>query len=40
MINLEKLFKTQKLLDKRIVDEHQLHGQDLLPKKILALQVE
>ena len=40
MINLEKLFKTQKLLDKRIVDEHNLHGQDLLPKKILSLQVE
>ena len=40
MINLEKLFETQKLLDKRIVDEHKLQGQDLLPKKILALQVE
>ena len=40
MINLEKLFKTQKLLDNRIVDEHGLHGQDLLPQKILALQVE
>ena len=40
MINLEKLFETQKLLDKRIVDEHNLHGQDLLPQKILALQVE
>jgi len=40
MINLENLFKTQKLLDDRIMDEHKLHGQDLLPKKILALQVE
>ena len=40
MINLEELFIVQKLLDKRIVDEHKLHGQDLLPKKILALKVE
>ena len=39
-MNLAKLFETQKLLDKRIVDEHNLHGQDLLPKKILSLQVE
>lgn len=39
-MNLSKLFQTQKLLDIRIVDEHKLRGQDLLPKKILALQVE
>ena len=39
-MNLSKLFETQKLLDNRIVDEHNLHGQDLLPKKILSLQVE
>jgi len=39
-MNLQNLFKTQKLLDNRIVDEHNLHGQDLLPQKILALQVE
>jgi len=39
-MHLSKLFETQKLLDKRIVDEHKLHGQDLLPQKILALQVE
>jgi len=39
-MNLSKLFETQKLLDNRIVDEHNLHGQDLLPQKILALQVE
>jgi len=39
-MNLAKLFETQKLLDIRIVDEHKLHGQDLLPYKILALQVE
>lgn len=40
MNNLSKLFETQKLLDNRIVDEHKFHGQDLLPYKILALQVE
>ena len=39
-MNLAKLFETQKLLDDRIVDEHNLYGQDLLPQKILALQVE
>jgi len=39
-MNLAKLFETQKLLDNRIVDEHNLQGQDLLPKKILSLQVE
>jgi len=39
-MHLSKLFKTQKLLDIRIVDEHNLHGQDLLPQKILSLQVE
>ena len=38
-MNLAKLFETQKLLDDRIVDEHNLYGQDLLPQKILALQV-
>jgi len=40
MNNLAELFETQKLLDNRIVDEHNLHGQDLLPQKILSLQVE
>ena len=39
-MNLAKLFETQKLLDNRIVDEHNLHGQDLIPQKILSLQVE
>ena len=39
-MNLAKLFETQKILDNRSVDEHKLHGQDLLPQKILALQVE
>src|SRR5690625_461420 len=39
-MNLEKLFKIQAELDKRILDKHNLHGEDLLDKKILALQVE
>lgn len=39
-MNLEKLFATQKKLDERIVKEKGLQGQDLLDKKILALQVE
>lgn len=40
IINLSKLFQMQKVLDARISKEHGLEGQDLLPKKILALQVE
>ena len=40
MINLVELFRAQKILDDRIVDEHNLQGQDLLPKKILSLLVE
>lgn len=39
-MNLVKLFETQKILDDRIVKEKGLEGQDLLPEKILALQVE
>lgn len=39
-MNLTKLFETQKVLDERIVQEKGLEGQDLLPQKILALQVE
>lgn len=39
-MNLSKLFKIQKQLDDRIVKEKGLEGQDLLDKKILALQVE
>ncbi|MEK3888088.1 dUTPase [Bacillus sp. FSL K6-3431] len=34
------MFETQKVLDDRIVKEKGLEGQDLLDKKILALQVE
>lgn len=39
-MNLAELFRIQKKLDERIVKEHGLEGQDLLDKKILALQVE
>ncbi|EMA6341708.1 MULTISPECIES: dUTP diphosphatase [Bacillus cereus group] len=39
-MNLSRLFQMQNELDKRIVKEHGLEGQNLLPKKILALQVE
>jgi dimeric dUTPase (all-alpha-NTP-PPase superfamily) len=39
-MNLTKLFEIQKQLDERIVKEYNLQGEDLLPKKILALQVE
>lgn len=39
-MNLEKLFKAQKELDSHIEKEKGLEGQDLLDKKILALQVE
>jgi len=39
-MNLNKLFPLQKELDERIMKEKGLEGQDLLDKKILALQVE
>ncbi|SEQ22868.1 Dimeric dUTPase, all-alpha-NTP-PPase (MazG) superfamily [Virgibacillus subterraneus] len=39
-MNLTKLFDIQKVLDNRIIEEHKLQGQELLDKKILALQVE
>lgn len=39
-MNLSKLFEAQRKLDERIVKEKGLEGQDLLDKKILALQVE
>lgn len=39
-MNLKKLFDLQKALDERIVREKGLEGQELLPQKILALQVE
>ncbi|QGU96644.1 hypothetical protein GOM49_17485 [Clostridium bovifaecis] len=39
-MNLYKLFQLQHDLDKRILEEHKLHGESLFSKKILALQVE
>jgi dimeric dUTPase (all-alpha-NTP-PPase superfamily) len=39
-MNLSKLFDMQRVLDERIVKEKGLKGKDLLPMKILALQVE
>ena len=39
-VNLQKLFEIQRILDEKIVKEKGLEGQDLLDKKILALQVE
>lgn len=39
-MNLSKLFEMQRKLDERIVREKGLEGQNLLDKKILALQVE
>lgn len=39
-MNLQELFKIQAKLDERIIQEHGLEGQNLLDKKILALQVE
>lgn len=39
-MNLSKLFEMQKALDEKIIKEKGLEGQDLLPQKILALQVE
>lgn len=39
-MNLQKLFDMQRTLDARIVEQHGLQGQDLLPNTVLALQVE
>jgi len=39
-MNLSKLFEMQRKLDEKIIKEKGLVNQDLLPKKILALQVE
>lgn len=41
MVNLSKLFETQRVLDERIMEQHpELKGQNNLDWKILALQVE
>lgn len=39
-MELKKLFEIQKQLDLKILEEHNLQGVDLLPSKLLALQVE
>lgn len=39
-MNLSQLFQMQKVLDERIVKEHELEGQALLQNKVLALRVE
>ncbi|MCK7605392.1 MULTISPECIES: dUTP diphosphatase [Geobacillus] len=39
-MKLKRLFELQRELDERIVKEKGLSGQDLLPNKVLALQVE
>ena len=39
-LDFKKLFEMQGALDAHIINEKELEGQDLLPMKILALQVE
>jgi dimeric dUTPase (all-alpha-NTP-PPase superfamily) len=39
-MNIEKLFEIQKALDAKILENHNLQSTDLVPPKILALQVE
>jgi len=39
-MNLQPLYEQQKVLDEHIIEEHGLHWENLLPRKILALQVE
>lgn len=39
-MDLKSLFEIQRLMDDRIIAEHHLEGQNLLPNTILALQVE
>lgn len=39
-MNLQKLFELQKSINDRIVAEHNLNGDSLLPKQLLALHVE
>ena len=39
-MNIAHLFEIQRKLDQHIIEKKGLEGQDLLPKKILALQVE
>lgn len=39
-MKLKELYEMQKVLDQRIIDQHNLGGVDLLPNTVLALQVE
>ncbi|MCV9886262.1 dUTP diphosphatase [Metabacillus halosaccharovorans] len=39
-MNLEKLLKMQRAFDDRIIDKHELDGQELFLNKIIALKVE
>lgn len=39
-MDIVKLYNMQKELDERIIKQHGLEGQDLLPNTVLALQVE
>ncbi|MBM6617517.1 dUTP diphosphatase [Bacillus suaedaesalsae] len=39
-MNMNMLFKMQKELDQRIIEEHSLHNEELFERKILALLVE
>lgn len=39
-MHFEELFRIQKELDEKILEQHNLKGADLIPAKILALQVE
>jgi len=39
-MNIRQLFDIQRELDKRIVENHDLHGEDLVTAKVLALEVE
>lgn len=39
-MDIQRLFNIQKELDQRIVENHNLHGRNLIPDKVLALEVE
>ncbi|MBM7614983.1 dUTP diphosphatase [Alkaliphilus hydrothermalis] len=39
-MNIQELFNIQKILDTKILQEHKLEGEDLVSRKIMALQVE
>lgn len=39
-LNLQQLFTMQRQLDQHIEDKHELHKEDLIPRKLLALLVE